>query len=102
MTARVGRWCISAAVGCSVVVAAARELNSPTPSLFTRAVLAPIPVVVALIPLHNIGKPEKPVYEGTPLHVLAAFAMLPICALAYTLLIYALLAVVGRPSYDVA
>ena len=102
MTARVRRWCISAAVGCSVVVAAARELNSPTPSLFTRAVLAPIAVVVALVPLHNIGTPDKPVYEGTPLHALATFAMLPVCALAYTLLTYALLAVAGRLFYGIA
>lgn len=35
------------------------------------------------IPLHNIGTPEKPIYEGTPLNVLGFLASVPLGFLIY-------------------
>jgi len=96
MTLRQKMWCTAVVIGCVPVVLAARELNSVNPSLFTRVVLAPVPVVVGFVPGPNIGTKEKPSYEGTPLHILAALATVPICAAAYTLLVYALLVLIGR------
>ena len=96
MTSKARRWCFAALVGCSLVVAAARELMSPMPSLFARSVLAPVSIVVSLIPTHNIGTAEKPLHEGTPLHLLAGLAVLPVCAIVYTVVTYALLAFGGR------
>jgi len=81
---------------------AARELHSPDPSLFTRIVLAPVPLAVSLVPASNIGTPEKPMYEGTPLHLLAALASVPLCALVYSVFAYTLLALGARLTRDVA
>jgi len=99
LTSRVRRWTASGLVGCLLVLIAAREFNSPAPSLFTRTVLAPVPVVVGLVPLNNIGTTEKPFYEGTPLHVLAALAALPLCALIWSVFTYALIALGQRLLY---
>jgi hypothetical protein len=96
MTSRVRRCFMAGLLGCTPVAVAARELHSVNPSAFTRTVLAPVPMIVGLVPGHNIGTPEQPFYEGTPVHVLAAVAAVPLCAIAYTLLAYVLLAIARR------
>ena len=92
MTSRSRRWCIAALVGCLPVLVAARELHSVTPSWFARTVLAPVPILVSLVPAPNIGTTKKPMYEGTPVHLAVALATLPLCAVVYTMLAYAVLA----------
>jgi len=42
----------------------------------------------SLIPLHNIGTLEKPVYEGTPLNYLAFLATFPIGFIVYSVIAY--------------
>jgi hypothetical protein len=91
MTSRARRCCIAALVGCLPVLVAARELNSVTPSWFVRTVLAPVPILVSLVPTPNIGTTNEPVYEGTPLHLAVALAALPLCAIIYTMTAYAAL-----------
>lgn len=44
-----------------------------------------------LVPLGNMGTPEHPVYEGTPLNILAFFASFPLGILIYGGAAYALL-----------
>jgi hypothetical protein len=102
MISRAGRWFIAILIGCLPVLVAARELHSVTPSWFARTVLAPVPIVVSLVPAHNIGTPAKPIYEGTPVHLLAALAAVPLCAIVYTLLAYALLVFGNRLFHDSA
>ncbi|MFN2563888.1 MAG: hypothetical protein ABR499_02595 [Gemmatimonadaceae bacterium] len=51
---------------------------------------------MSFVPYHNIGTPENPVYEGTPLHILAAIAAVPLCAALYTAAGYLLLTLVRR------
>ena len=50
----------------------------------------------ALAPLHNIGTPENPVYEGTPLNFLAFFASVPLGILVYSLVAYTALRLVRQ------
>ena len=42
----------------------------------------------ALMPAPNIGTPEHPIYEGTPLNILAFFASFPAATLIYALIAY--------------
>ena len=92
------RFAVSAIISCAAVLLAARELYEVHPSAFARAVLAPVPWVVSLVPYHNMGTPERPVYEGTPLHFVAALAAVPLCAALYTAAGYCLLTLVRRRS----
>jgi|SRR4249919_1195275 len=39
-------------------------------------------------PLHNIGTPERPVYEGTPLNFLAFLASIPLGIAIYSVAAY--------------
>jgi hypothetical protein len=96
MKARARRWFIAVLLGCTPVAVAARELHSVNPSTFTRTVLAPVPLFVGLVPTHNIGTPEEPLYEGTPMHLLVAIAAVPLCAMFYTLLAYVVLRIGER------
>ena len=48
----------------------------------------PSALLVSLVPVHNIGTPQDPVGEGTPLHVLAWIAGIPLAAGIYALGIY--------------
>lgn len=43
----------------------------------------------SLAPLHNIGTSTHPVYEGTPLNLLAFLASIPLGILIYSLVAYA-------------
>jgi hypothetical protein len=45
----------------------------------------------ALVPSLNIGTSEKPIYEGTPLHVAAFFAGLPVGIVIYTVAVFIVL-----------
>ena len=43
----------------------------------------PNALMQGLVPLHNIGIPEQPFYEGTPLNIAAFFLSFPLAVLAY-------------------
>jgi hypothetical protein len=95
------RMAISGIVSCVLVLVAARELEEVEPSAFAQTVLAPVPWVVSLVPAHNIGTTDHPVYEGTPVLFAAALAALPLCAAIYTAVGYVLLTLVRRRVPDV-
>jgi hypothetical protein len=90
------RLAISGIISCVLILVAARELEEVQPSTFARIVLAPVPWVVGLVPSHNIGTADHPVYEGTPVLFAAALAALPLCAAVYTAAGYVLLTLIRR------
>ena len=92
MTSKVRSWGVAAACASLLVLIAV----SLGPSLFTRIVLFPIPVIVGLVPAPNLGTANDPIYEGTPLHFLAVLGALALCAVIYTALFYALFTLVRR------
>jgi len=47
-------------------------------------------------PLGNMGTPEHPVYEGTPLNFLAFLASAPLGIVVYSVMAYAALSMVRR------
>ena len=49
-----------------------------------------------LAPLGNIGTPEHPVYEGTPLNLLAFLASIRLGIVIYSVMSYAALSMVRR------
>ncbi len=44
-----------------------------------------------LVPAPNLGTPEHPLYEGTPIHIFAFFMGIPVGILLYSLLAFAVL-----------
>src|SRR3546814_16980000 len=44
-----------------------------------------------LAPLHNVGTPERPVYEGSPINFLAFLASIPLGIFVYTVVAYLVL-----------
>jgi hypothetical protein len=93
VTSKVRTWGVAAACACLHVLIAL----SLAPSLLSRIVLFPIPLVVGLVPASNLGTATEPMYEATPVHVLAVIVSLPLCAVMYTVLFYALFTL-GRRS----
>jgi len=51
----------------------------------------PNTVLQALVPAPNIGTPERPLLEGTPVHYLAFLASFPLGLLAYSVLAFRVL-----------
>ena len=54
------------------------------------------PAVGRILPHPNIGTPEHPVYEGTPLDFLAGFALAIFSILLYPVFTFVLLTVLSR------
>jgi hypothetical protein len=50
----------------------------------------------SLVPAVNLGTPEHPIYEGNPLHVVAAYAGIPLGLVLYFLLALAVLQLASR------
>jgi hypothetical protein len=48
----------------------------------------PNTLMQSLVPLHNIGTPEHPFYEGTPVNIAAFFVSFPIGILVYFAVAY--------------
>ena len=61
-----------------------------------RGLLWPNTLLQSLAPLGNVGTPERPIYEGTPLNFLAFFASIPLAFVIYTAAAYAILGRWGR------
>ena len=67
-----------------------------TPGAFTKFVLWPAIPLVGLVPRHNIGTADKPFYEGTAVHLLAAYFGFALSLILYSGIAYALLAWIQR------
>ena len=48
----------------------------------------PNTLMQSLVPLHNIGTPEYPFYEGTPVNIAAFFVSFPLGILVYSAVAY--------------
>ena len=48
----------------------------------------PNTLMQSLVPLHNIGTPEHPFYEGTPVNIAAFFVSFPLGILVYSAVAY--------------
>ncbi len=59
--------------------------------LVSEILLWPNTVMQSLVPIHNIGKPEQPFYEGTPLNIVAFIASFPLAVLLYGTVAYVFL-----------
>ena len=66
----------------------AYELNART---LTRVLSWPNTALQSLIPCMNIGTPERPMCEGTPLNLLAYILSLPLGVATYSTIAYFLL-----------
>jgi hypothetical protein len=88
------RWVqIAFALGIGVCVtiitsAVARALNSESAR---DLIFWPNTVLQYLVPVPNVGAPDQPLYEGTPLNFLAFLASFPFAILVYGVVAYALL-----------
>jgi hypothetical protein len=67
-----------------------------THGAFTKFILWPAILLVGLVPRHNVGTPDKPFYEGTPIHLFAAYLGFVLSLILYTGIAYALLTWVQR------
>ena len=63
-----------------------------------KGLLWPNTLLQSLAPLGNVGTPERPIYEGTPLNFLAFFASIPLAFVIYTSAAYVILGRWGRRS----
>lgn len=55
-------------------------------------------ILQSLIPLNNIGTPAHPVYEGTPLNLLAFYTSIPLGFLIYGVATYIVLNLMRRDT----
>ena len=84
---------ISTGIGtlATVLTAAVSHLASTRDAESTSEILFwPNTLMQSLVPLHNIGTPEQPFYEGTPLNVAAFFISFPLGIFVYSVLAYIL------------
>jgi len=52
--------------------------------LLSEILFWPNTLMQSLVPLHNIGVPEHPFYEGTPVNIAAFFVSFPLSILVYS------------------
>ena len=81
-------------MGVAPVLLAMTQLR--TEGALTKFVLWPAILIGGLVPRHNIGTADKPLYEGTPVHWLAANFGLGLSLILYSAIAYALLAWIQR------
>jgi len=62
----------------------------------SRALYWPNTLLQSLVSLHNIGSPEQPLYEATPLNFVAFLASFPVSVLMYSVVAYVVLSTRGR------
>jgi hypothetical protein len=81
---------IALAVGVFVTAASYFASNSGAQTV-SEVLFWPNFALQALLPAPNIGTPDHPIYEGTPLNILAFFASFPFATLVYAGLAYLVL-----------
>jgi hypothetical protein len=83
-------------IGAGPVLVAVLQLNNVSVNAFTKFILWPVIVIGGLVPRHNIGTTDNPVYEGTPLNIAAATLGVVLCVGLYSAVAYAVLALIAR------
>jgi hypothetical protein len=87
---------VSLVLGFTLVVVVAQGFMSERLSPLASVLLAPVVMFVDLVPLHKIGPPDRPVYEGTPMHLAAALAGYVVTGAIYALVAYRVLTAYNR------
>jgi hypothetical protein len=85
---------IALAVGifaAAATAAASYFASSSGEQTLSEVLFWPNSALQALLPVPNIGTPDHPIYEGTPLNILAFFASFPFATLVYAGLAYLVL-----------
>jgi hypothetical protein len=76
------------------------HLMDVDPPFLVNALLWPFyligPVIGKLLPRGNIGTPEHPVYEGTPIDFLVGFALAGFSILLYPVITFVVLTLIAR------
>lgn len=72
-------------VGCAAIAYLAHGVGA---ELTARVFFWQNTVLQSFIPPLNIGTPERPIYEGTALNILAYFASFPVGAGVYSVIAY--------------
>jgi hypothetical protein len=84
---------LAATVGLGGVAAyLAIQLGTSLPVM---VILWPVWGLQAALPCFNMGTPERPLCEGTPIHIVAAALSLTLTIMFYAVLAYALLGFAG-------
>lgn len=70
------------------------------PPLVVKVLMWPVylvgPAIGRMLPRGNIGTPEHPIYEGTPIDFLAGFALVGLSILFYPVATFVVLSLVSR------
>ena len=94
------RLAVSGVVFVVVVALIVPHLMDVKPPLIVDVLLAPTwligGLVGGLIPTGNIGTPDDPVYEATPIHMIAGLTFAFINNLLYPVLTYVVLSLVSK------
>ena len=97
---RATRLLVSVLVFLVVLAVIVPHLMDVHPPLIVEILLWPMeligPVVGKLIPQPNIGTPEEPFYEATPLHLLAGLGLALFSILLYPVVTYLLLSLLSK------
>ena len=86
------RLLISVGVFVIVLALVIPHLMDVNPPIAVQVLLKPADLMAAavgpLLPTHNIGTPEKPIYEGTAVHLLVGLVLVFLSILLYPVLTY--------------
>lgn len=95
-----GRLLVSLFVLFCVSIIVVPHLMDVHPPILARVLMWPMdllgPVIGKILPRGNIGTAEHPIYEGTPLDVVAVFALAIFSILLYPVFTLVLLTVISR------
>ena len=97
---RTTRLLISFCVFVCVFLIVVPHLMDVQPPFLVNALLWPMyligPAIGRLLPRGNIGTPEHPIYEGTPIDFLVGFALAGFCILLYPVVTFVILSLISR------
>ena len=91
------RWLLSALCGSLITGALTLiAFSDRTPDNTARILLWQVTLLAQGVPHGNIGTPEHPVYEGSPLDLIPVFVGVPLGIPIYTLAAYAAFWIVAK------
>jgi len=91
MNYQVTRALLAAAIGLVLTLALAGVayfLHFAGAEMAAQVVFWQNTLLQSLVPLHNVGTPEKPIYMGTPLNFAAFIASFPVGVVVYSFISY--------------
>lgn len=95
-----GRLLISFVVFLCVSFTVVPHLQDVNPPLLVKVLLWPVflvgPVIGSMLPRGNIGTPEHPIYEGTPIDFLVGDALVGFSIIFYPVATFVVLSLVSR------